>query len=178
EQLPRGQTHHTCRDTLASEKLGSPESHMDLAARRDENHVVTITEDIAASRYSSSLTVEYRNALPGLHDGDGPSVTVECHLPRLDGFGGIGRSDHPEIGHSPQRCQVFDRLMGGPVFSEEHRVVGPDPNRWRTHQSRQTNGRTHVVAEHEESSPIRTETAMHCDAVGDGAHDVFADPEF
>src|SRR5690606_19373407 len=77
----------------------------------------------------------------------------------------------------PKGGEVFDRLVGGAVLAEEHRVVGPDPYRRSAHQRAEAHGGPHVVAEHEERRPVRPQPAMDGDSVRDGSHGVLADTE-
>ena len=75
---------------------------------------------------------------------------LQRDAPRLDGFGGVARSQNHHVGHGAQTRQLLDRLMGRAVLSERDTVVGPDVDHVRLAQRREPDARSHVVGERQE----------------------------
>ena len=72
----------------------------------------------------SAVSARTGIVLPG-QDQRGRLVAVHGHPPGLRGLVGVGRPDHLEAGHRPQRRQLLDRLVGRAVLAEADRVVRP-----------------------------------------------------
>ena len=67
--------------------------------------------------------------------------------------------------------------MGGPVFAHADGIVGEHKGHGQATDGRHAQGRAFVVREHEEGGGEGVHASVVGEAVGDGAHGVFAHAE-
>ena len=72
---------------------------------------------------------------------------------------------------------MFHRLVGGAVFTHRNTVMGKYIDNRQFHQSRQSNGRSTVVGEHQKGSAVRAHPFVKCHAGHNGAHGMFPHAE-
>src|SRR5699024_12412926 len=72
---------------------------------------------------------------------------------------------------------MFNRLVCRSIFSDRDAVVCEDVRHWKTHQCRETDRWTDVVAKYEERRSEYVDTAVKCHSVQRGTHRKFADAE-
>src|SRR5437667_12597382 len=103
-------------------------------------------------------------------------LQLQDDLPRLYNLIRIARTEHDQVGHSPQRRQLLDRLVGWSILSYSNGVVCENEDRRTLHQGRQPDTGPHVVTEVKE---CRAECAnpRHSHAIHTRAHHVLAYPE-
>src|SRR5688572_1473950 len=70
---------------------------------------------------------------------------------------------------------MFDRLVCRTILAEPNAVVRENENRRQRHERGHANGRSHVIAKHQECPAIRADTTMQGEAIEDRAHGVLAD---
>ena len=72
---------------------------------------------------------------------------------------------------------MLDGLVRGTVFAQSDGIVREHIDRLHPHEGGQANGRTHVVAEHQERAAVWDDAAVQSHAVHDRAHRMFANAE-
>ena len=72
---------------------------------------------------------------------------------------------------------MLDWLVGGSIFTNADRIVGPHEDRRDLHEGRKTHRRTHVIGEDKEGSAVAAGQARQGDAVEDATHGVLANTE-
>src|SRR6185436_5120115 len=88
----------------------------------------------------------------------------------------VSGPDEPEVRYRAQRSVVLDRLVRGAVLAEADRVVRPGPDDGKVPESRQADGRAHVVREDEERRAVGLDdAAVEGKPVDDRAHPVLPD---
>ena len=129
EPVPRRHGHHPGGDAVGLEPGGGVEAHRHLAAGADEHDLraVDVVDDGGAHLDGEPVGHD-GHALAG-EDERGGAVGLDGDAPRLGRLVGVGRADHLQLGHGPQRRQLLDRLVGGAVLTEADRVVGEDEDR-------------------------------------------------
>ena len=123
-----------------------------------------------------SLT-EVRQLLAREHDGAGAALVVQRHPPRFTHLVSVGWTQHEQVGNAAQRGEMFDGLVRGAVFAESDGIVREHVDGLHTHEPGETNGGTHVVAEHEERTAVRNHAAVQPHAIHDRAHGVLTNAE-
>ena len=71
-----------------------------------------------------------------------------------------------EFLHQADLCLLFNRFVRWTIFADAEGIVCPDEFHWQFHESCHTDGRFHIVGEHEEGSHCRDDTSVerHTDA--------------
>src|SRR6185369_6085176 len=80
---------------------------------------------------------------------------LERQSPCRGGLEPVRGADHEQVGDQPQRREVLDRLVRGPVLAEEDAVVRVDVDDVQLHQRREADRRARVVGEGEERGAER-----------------------
>ena len=80
-----------------------------------------------------------------------------------------------EVRHGAERHEVLHGLVGGAVFPDPHRVVGPDVDHRQPGNRREPHRGAHVVGKTEERGGEGAEPAVVGDSVCRGPHRVLAD---
>ena len=106
----------------------------------------------------------------------GPSCSTARRQASAVSLASAGRM-HAEPGDGAQRGDVLDRLVGGTVLADAHRVVGEGVDDLGPRERGEPDGRAAVVGEHEERAADREHAAVERHAVHRGGHGVLADAE-
>ena len=96
------------------------------------------------------------------------------HAPRLGDLVGVAGADHVQARHRPQRGELLDGLVGGPVLAEADRVVAEPVDHRQLHQRREADRRAGVVGEDQVGRPHRAQLGER-EPVGDRRRLVLAD---
>ena len=67
--------------------------------------------------------------------------------------------------------------MGRAVFAQADGIVSEDIDNRQFHQSRQPNGRPHIVGENQKGAAVWDQRLAECQTVQNGAHGMFSDAE-
>ena len=118
-----------------------------------------------------------RDVLAGQHDACRVLVVLQHGLPCCGDLVGVAGTDNVQARDGAQGGQLFHRLVGGAVFAQADRVVGPDVQRRNTHERAEADRGTLVVAEDQERAGERPGAAVQRDAVHDRRGGVLADTE-
>ena len=187
EPLQARQRDHPGGDPFGLEQVAGGDRHPDLGAGGEQDdgrltcggvqqHVAALREQLGGRR-SPVSALDGRDVLTG-QDQRGRTVGVPQRLgPGLRGLVGVGRAHHVQPRDGAQRGEVLDRLVGGTVLADSHRVVGPDEDGRDLRQRGQPDRGAHVVGEDEEGSTVGARQARQGDPVEDIAHRVLADAE-
>ena len=167
---------------VGGQQVGGGQAQLDLAAGADQDHlgrpVRGLAQDVAAPGHAVGGPLgrlgQDRELLSGQDQGGGP-VAVDGDPPGLGRLVGVGRPDHPQVGHGPHRGQLLDGLVGGTVLAQADGVVGPRVDDVDVGEGGHPYRAPHVVAEDEEGAADRQGPAMGGHAVHDPAHAVLAD---
>ena len=119
------------------------------------------------------LQIEDRHILAGEDQGDRPIGMFNGDPPGCSSFVGVGRADDQHVRDRTQPQQLFNRLMGGAVFSQGDAVMGKDIDHVQPHQSSQTDRGAHVIGEDQEGGSEGHDASMSSHAVQDRPHAVF-----
>ena len=111
--------------------------HVALAPPRLGQHVGALGAQVLARRPCAAPGTACRVSARI----DGVPLAVQRQLPALGRLDGVGRAEHVEVGHGPQRRQMLDRLMRGAVLAEPDRVVRHHVDDALAHQRRQADRR-------------------------------------
>ena len=157
-------------DTLSRQAIATLQSQMHFGTCRDQDDVgsgrrVAVGEDIAAERHTCenagiARQIEDGKSLAGQDQSDGAFVASNGDSPCGHSFIGVRWPQDNHAGDRSQSDQLFDRLMGGAIFSHGQAVVGEDVDHRETVHRCETHRRTHVVAEDQEGSAVRDEAAV------------------
>ena len=105
---------------------------------------------------------------------DGRAVCgIKRALPCLGGFHRVARAEDKQVRDHPQRGQMFDRLVGRPVFAKPDTVMRHHIDGALAHQRRQPDGWPAVIGKDKEGAAIGNRPAMQRDAVHRGRHAMF-----
>ena len=104
-----------------------------------------------------------------------------CHggkraLPCLCGLDRIAGAEHQQVWDRPQRGQMFDRLVGRPVFAKADGIMRHHIDNALAHQRRQADRRAAVIGKDKKGAAIGNRPAMQRDAVHRRRHAMFAHP--
>ena len=121
--------------------------------------------------------VEHGQLLAAEGQGHGAVRAGHGRAPGGDGLVRIAGAHQPKVRHGPQRRDMLDRLVGGPVLAQPDRVVGPHVDHVQTTQRGEADAAPHVVAEGEEGADVGQAAAVVGDPVGDAAHSMLPHAE-
>ncbi len=181
EPLPGRHGDHAGRDAVRRQLLGRADAVLDLRAGPDEHDlgipVAEVAHDVgAALDRVIRLRAQRWQALPRERE-QGRPVAFDRDPPGPDDLVAVGRAQHGQAGHRPQRGEVLDRLVGRSVLTEPDRVVGHDVHDLLTHERGQPDRRPGVVGEDEEGRHVGQHAPVECHPVGDRRHGVLTHPE-
>ena len=88
------------------------------------------------------------------------------------GFRSVGRTDNGHTGDSAQRGQLFNRLVGRPVFTYSDAVMGKNVYQRQFHQGGYAYGRSHIVGKYQKRSAVRPQAVMQKHTGHNSSHGV------
>ena len=97
-------------------------------------------------------------------------MALYCQLPAHRGLDLIARTPGAEVWRQAQARQLFNGLVGWPVFPKPDGVMGVNHNLPRFHQSRHACGVTGVFHKHQEGGGVGDKSPVMSDTVGNGGH--------
>ena len=115
--------------------------------------------------------------LAGQTDCGWSIATLQGHLPGIRCLIGVTRAYNPEIGNSPHRHEVLDRLVGRPIFSQVDGIMCIDIDNRLMHYCGKANTGTHVVMEDKEGRTVRQQPTVKRESIADSCHRVLSDTE-
>ena len=128
-------------------------------------------------RRSVFCPVDQRHLLAREGKGDRPREVLDRHPPCMNDLVRVGRPEERDVRNRPERCELFDRLVCRSVLPQADAVMGIDINRTDAHHGGEPDGGAHVFGEDEEGPSVRDHTFRESDAVQNGSHGMFPDPE-
>ncbi len=181
QQFQRGHRNHPRRDAALGKLFLRGDRDLDLGAGGEQRHsglalrghqfIGAVTAGIVGGRMGAQL----RKVLAGQRQHRRAVGPVQRQFPALRHLDRVAGTEHAHVGNGAQRREMFDRLMGRPVFAETDRIVGHHIDDAGAHQCREPHRRPGIVGEHQECRAIRCEPAMQEDAIHGRAHAVLAD---
>ena len=94
-----------------------------------------------------------RDSLTGEDESRG-TTSFQGHLPGLCGLIAIGRTNHHQVGHGPQRHKMLNGLMGGAILAQADAIVGEDKDHGQIHQRGHPQRPAHVIGKDQEGSTV------------------------
>src|SRR5690606_4876739 len=107
----------------------------------------------------------------------GSIFAAQCVGPRSRAYKSVRWPHYVQVRHHAHRPELLHRLMSGPIFAQENRVVTEHVKHLLLHQGREPHGRSHVVREDEKRRSKGDEEPRKRKPVQDGTHSVLADPK-
>ena len=120
--------------------------------------------------------VERRHVLPREHQRRRSPRVQQRGTIGLGHFVRVAGPDDREIGDRPQRGQLLDRLVRGPVLAHADGIVGEDVEHRQAHDGGHADRRPHVIGKDEEGGAEGAQSGQR-HAVDDRAHGMLADAE-
>ena len=134
-----------------------------LTSRSDQHNVrssFASKHDIGASPEPLASPFKHRQPLPGKDQCKGAVLPLDSQFPGLGRLGGVGGTNHRQVGHGPQRHDMLYGLMRRTIFSETDGIMRKYIEDRRLHKCTQAHGGPHVVAEYQKRCAIRPHGAM------------------
>jgi hypothetical protein len=142
-------------------RAGAQDGELALAALRLQQGIAALGRPVLVAGFAT----EQRHRLAGEGEEGCLPRRVQDQLPAFGGLDRIARAIDRQVGDGPQRCELFDRLMGRPVFAEADRVVCHDEDRPDLHEGRKADGRPAVIRKAQEGAAVGDQAAVQRDAV-------------